>query len=128
MSTRELPDNLTDSLATIIDGQAAHAALWHFDRQPGVWEPGGFTIALVEVITRADPENRARLALGFPELVAAVLLAQGRTDGIERLRKIARIGEPPGHSEACTHALRATGRYAPDCDRCDAVVRWLFTR
>ena len=53
----------------------------------GIYEPGhpsaddeGF---------RADPVNQTRLALGFPGLVSAVLLAQGRADGIARLWLIA---------------------------------------
>jgi hypothetical protein len=32
---------------------------------------GSFYAALFECVCRADPENRERLALGFPEFVAA---------------------------------------------------------
>lgn len=51
---------------------AAHV-LWHF--QPGVapaLKPGSFTRSLIDTIARADPTNKARLALGFPEYVFAV--------------------------------------------------------
>ena len=34
-------------------------------------KPGGFRMSLIETITKADPENKARLRLGFPGLVAA---------------------------------------------------------
>lgn len=65
---------------------AAHV-LHHFGEPAGI-AAGSFTRQLITTITKADPFNRARLALGFPGYVAAVDLAQNRTDGITELRTI----------------------------------------
>ena len=66
--------------------EAAHV-LAHYGE--GGIAAGGFTMALIAVIVRADPGNRARLALGFPGYVAAVQVADGDLSGIARLREIA---------------------------------------
>ena len=66
--------------------EAAHV-LAHYGE--GGIAAGGFTMALIAVIVRADPGNRARLALGFPGYVAAVQVADGDLAGIARLREIA---------------------------------------
>lgn len=87
VTTWQLSDAQAQLFAALVTAGDAHAVLWHFGS--GGYEPGDFTKALVEVIVRADPANRACLALGFPGLVSAVQLAQGRLDGIARLQAIA---------------------------------------
>jgi hypothetical protein len=73
-------------MITITPAIAAHI-LHHFDA--GGIRAGSFTVRLVDLITHADPTNRARLALGFPGYVAAVDLAQNDLDGMTELRRIA---------------------------------------
>ncbi len=75
------------SSPTIPADVAAHV-LFHFGRDGG-YQAGGFTESLVTAIDRADPTNQARLALGFPEYVAAVTTIQNDRAGIERLQDIA---------------------------------------
>lgn len=64
--------------------------LWHFgDSVYGV-EPGMFRQRLMLTVSSADKENRALLAKGFPEIVAAMNLAQWTEGGFEDLRSIAK--------------------------------------
>jgi len=74
-------------MTTITPAMAAHV-LHHFGG--GGVRAGSFTVRLIELITHADPTNRARLALGFPGYVAAVDIAQNTLGGTEHLRFIAR--------------------------------------
>ena len=53
-----------------------------------------FKLHLITAITCAGPEDRARLALGFPSLVAAIK-SQTSNPGIEYLEGIARSYERP---------------------------------
>lgn len=82
-------------MASIFDVQEptpeeARNVLWFFgDRELG-WEPGGFTEGLISAACRADSGNRARLALGFPGLIAGVVIAKDHEDGLDVLRRIAR--------------------------------------
>lgn len=72
----------------VVSLDAARAVLWFFgDRNLGQ-EPGGFFSTLIHAITRADLENRGRLALGFPEIVAAVAAVKDEPWGLEWLRSI----------------------------------------
>jgi len=73
-------------MATITPVIAAHV-LHHFDG--GGIRAGSFTVRLVELITHADPINRALLGVGFPGYVAAVNLAQHSLGGMTELRRIA---------------------------------------
>ncbi|MCX4596170.1 hypothetical protein OG819_42915 [Streptomyces sp. NBC_01549] len=73
---------------TIPPDIAAHV-LFHYGREGG-YQAGGFTESLVTAIDRADPPNRDRLALGFPEYVAAVVAIQYDPNGVERLQAIVR--------------------------------------
>lgn len=68
---------------------AAHV-LWHFSK--GGFEPGSFTVTLMELIARADQPNRFRLALGFPAYVAAVEAAMYTNEGISDLQAIFAAG------------------------------------
>lgn len=79
-----------DTTTTQISSETANHVLAHFGR--GGYEAGTFTQHLLSAISAADPANQARLALGFPELVAAVQLAQYEFDGIDRLQQIAQAG------------------------------------
>ena len=54
----------------------AEYVLWHWGLPGGV-PPGGFMEALLNAWGRADNENWARLAKGFPELAAAFELGMG---------------------------------------------------
>lgn len=58
-------------------------------------QAGSFTQALIVAAQLADPENVARLAMGFPGYISAVRLAQNDFGGIAILKAIA-AGEIPG--------------------------------
>lgn len=65
---------------------------WYVLRQFGElnWpRPGSFYESLVDTATRADPSNRARLALAYPELMRLIHLAQDEPDGMIELRLMA---------------------------------------
>jgi len=104
-------------MSTEITPRNAANVLWTFGE--GGYPGNGFTIYLLRCIEQADSVNLARLALGFPGLVAAWRLAHD-TNGIERLRSLAdredghdeTFGEPPAHVEAwerVEYATRWTG-------------------
>ncbi|MEU8199540.1 hypothetical protein AB0C10_37725 [Microbispora amethystogenes] len=71
-----------------ISDEVASHVLAHFGH--GGYLAGSFTRALMHAIASADPSNQHKLALGFPEYVAAVRRAQNERDGIATLQKIAR--------------------------------------
>jgi hypothetical protein len=50
-----------------------------------VVEPGSFRRCLIDAAARADTENRLRLSLGFPELIATVNAIEYVPDGSDRL-------------------------------------------
>lgn len=52
-------------------------------------EPGGFFTDLIRTACHADPENTAKLALGFPALITAVDIYKNKPDGVETLRRLA---------------------------------------
>lgn len=66
--------------------QAAHVL---FAYNAGGYRAGSFTEALIDVMSRADPENLGRLALSFPGYATAVHLAKNDLDGIAKLRETA---------------------------------------
>lgn len=72
---------------TTISVETARDVLGYFGCKGG-WNAGSFTTNLMTAIGSADPENRAKLALGFPELVTALIMAQNTTDGISKLQKL----------------------------------------
>lgn len=98
MSAFELSDRAADDAAGHVQPEHANAVLFHYGPTTGLMEPGSFVQALITAIARADPYNRARLGLGFPGYVAAVRLAEGRMDGMERLHAI--CGRPAGQAPA----------------------------
>jgi hypothetical protein len=51
--------------------------------------PGGFTRDLILLACHADPENKAKLALGFPAIITAVDIYKNKHDGVEVLRRLA---------------------------------------
>jgi len=61
----------------------------------GDFEGGDFKRNLITAIICAGPEDRARLALGFPSLVAAIRSQTFNPAGIEYLEGIARSYERP---------------------------------
>lgn len=65
--------------------EAARHVLAFFG-QPGGYQAGGFITALLEAIMKADQTNRAKLALGFPKYVEAVMLAVDYPGGIALLQ------------------------------------------
>jgi hypothetical protein len=69
-----------------IPRRIADHVLAHFGH--GGYQAGSFTRNLILTIASADPGNQRKLALGFPEYVAAVQLAQLDDDGITRLQAI----------------------------------------
>lgn len=74
------------------DSISAHqaAVVCHQYDLPGGYEGSGFTGGLVAVMARADADNLARLAQGYPGYAAAVRLAQSGADGEELLSAVAR--------------------------------------
>lgn len=74
----------------IVNEGVARDVLGHFGEKGG-WHAGGFTEALLALISKADMHNKRRLAEGFPEHVTAMILAQETPNGIERLQKIAGV-------------------------------------
>jgi hypothetical protein len=70
----------------------ANDVLWHFARSSAEREPGSFRQALVELVAKADPVNRTRLAQAFPGVVYAVELIQGADEGVHLLR--AKVADP----------------------------------
>lgn len=69
-----------------ISKEVAAQVLYFFGQ--GGYEAGSFTSKLLSAISNADSTNRLRLALGFPELVSAVNMAQYDSDGIDNLKAI----------------------------------------
>lgn len=78
---------LTMAFDVDITAEVAAHVLCHYGA--GGYRAGSFTMALIEVIARADPQNRALLALGHPAYVAAVNLIDRTTDGVAKLSEIA---------------------------------------
>lgn len=72
----------------VITEETAMHVLWHYGREGGI-QAGSFTQNLITTIDMADPANRDKLALGFPELVAAVTAIQYDRDGVQHLQQIA---------------------------------------
>lgn len=80
-----MTDNIDRPVITL---EVAQQVLWHFgDTNLGV-EPGGFWAAQLVAMTRADLQHRARLALAFPEHVAAVEAVKNQPWGLDWLRGI----------------------------------------
>lgn len=61
--------------------------------QDGGWKPGGFTGLMLRAYQKADPGNKARIRLGFPDLADAMDLAMNDLSGIEQLQT--RLGVRP---------------------------------
>lgn len=74
-------------MSTEISTETANHVLWHFGR--GGYRPGDFTVHLMLAWNHADPTNQKRLAASFPELCAALNLANYTEDGVMQLRAIA---------------------------------------
>jgi hypothetical protein len=66
-----------------------------YQNHDGDRECGDFKRHLITAIICAGPEDRARLALGFPSLVAAIGSLTSNPAGIEYLEGIARSYERP---------------------------------
>jgi hypothetical protein len=66
-----------------------------YHNQHGDFECGDFKRHLITAITCAGPEDRARLAMGFPSLVAAIESQTSNPASIEYLEGIARSYERP---------------------------------
>lgn len=90
---------------TIPPDVAAHV-LFHYGREGG-YQAGSFTTALLSAMGTADPANLDRLALGFPEYVAAVTAMQYDPDGVARLQAIVRgeTGADEPSTPQCPEAL-----------------------
>lgn len=65
------------------------AVVLYYHREPGGYAPGGFEAKLIDAIAHADRHNRARLAIAYPGLCAAMTLAQDAPYGIDQLAAIA---------------------------------------
>ena len=70
----------------VVPLEVAQHVLWHFgDSNLGV-QPGNFTTRLMLTISVADPANRERLRLAFPEYVHAFVSVSSKDWGLEWLR------------------------------------------
>jgi hypothetical protein len=96
---------------TIPADTAAHV-LFHYGLDGG-YQAGSFTTFLLATIAAADPTNLDRLALGFPDYVAAVTAIQYDPDGTQRLQDIA--------AGRCTRCKNDDGPNTPSglCEACD---------
>ncbi|CAL9663868.1 hypothetical protein SUDANB1_07112 [Streptomyces sp. enrichment culture] len=74
---------------TAIPTDVAAHVLFHYGHEGG-YQAGSFTTNLIVAIDSADPSNKARLGLGFPEYVAAVNAMQYSHNGVEYLQSIVR--------------------------------------
>jgi hypothetical protein len=100
-----LENTLSTNSPTIPPDVAAHV-LFHYGREGG-YQAGSFTTALLAAMGTADPSNLDRLALGFPEYVAAVTAIQYDPDGVAHLQAIVQ-GEAVSKESAapqCPEAL-----------------------
>ena len=70
-------------------------AVLGYHNHDGDCECGDFKPNLITAIICAGPEDRARLALGFPSLVAAIQSQTSNPSGIEYLQGIARSYQRP---------------------------------
>lgn len=96
-----------------ITPKVAAQVLYHFDGpRPPALRPGSFITSLIDTIAHADPNNQRRLALGFPDYVVAVQLAQDTADGVATLRRLAGGGQTT--IEALKEPLSIT---CPNCGR-----------
>lgn len=57
----------------------------HYYGVPGYYPPGGFTALILQAYQKADPGNKWRLRLGFPEIAEAMDLVDHDEDGINKL-------------------------------------------
>ncbi|RCG18222.1 hypothetical protein DQ384_39190 [Sphaerisporangium album] len=83
-----------------VDQQTARHVLWYLNRMdrrvPTGLEPGAFTQRLMDLIHTAHPTSRAKLALGFPEYVAAYHLSDiDFTAGVKILTHISGLHPEP---------------------------------
>jgi hypothetical protein len=65
---------------------AARMVLGYFGAEGG-YEPGGFTSLILRAYQKADPGNRARLRLGFPELADMMDACMNTESGVADLQK-----------------------------------------
>jgi hypothetical protein len=101
---------MSHSSPTIPADVAAHV-LFHYGHDGG-YQAGSFTTHLITTIDAADPGNTDRVAVGFPEYVAAVTAIQYDPQGVERLKDIA--------AGRCTRCKNDDGPNTPDglCEEC----------
>ncbi|MFI2349751.1 hypothetical protein ACH492_22390 [Streptomyces sp. NPDC019443] len=70
-----------------IPAETANHVLFHFGY--GGYQAGSCIESLITTIDRADEDNRDKLALGFPEYVAAVVAIKYDPNGVANLQRIA---------------------------------------
>lgn len=70
-----------------IPAETANHVLFHFGH--GGYQAGSFTQFLIQAIDHADVINQDKLALGFPDYVAAVVAVQYDPNGVANLQRIA---------------------------------------
>lgn len=89
----------------VIPPETANHVLFYFGY--GGYQAGSFTQPLIQAIAAADNVNQDKLALGFPDYVAAVHAYQYDPNGIAHLQHIARGEAATEESPApqCPEAL-----------------------
>jgi hypothetical protein len=63
------------------------AILWYFGGQGLGRQPGDFVHRIIRAIAVADQMNRDKLAVVFPDRVAAYIEVAHTTDGLEAVRR-----------------------------------------
>lgn len=77
--------------------------LGHFGAEGG-YKAGSFTTKLMEAYQNADPGNRYRVSLGFPDLARAMDTVMNEADGIKILQdslKAETLGKPSWNQPLC---------------------------
>jgi len=73
---------------SVITPTIARHVLHYFGEIDG-WTPGSFSQKLMELIIRADTENKSKLKDSFPGYVEAIRISQEEMDGTAELKEIA---------------------------------------
>jgi hypothetical protein len=79
---------MTTPETTAISPEVAAHVLWCYDTYGG-YRPDKFVESLIGLIGAADPVTRRKLALGFPQYVAACTEIETPGGGVETLQALA---------------------------------------
>ncbi|QCG77048.1 hypothetical protein SEA_EWALD_39 [Gordonia phage Ewald] len=81
-----------DELSYAIDRECAAQVLYEFTDGREGHRAGSFRLSLFVTMSKADPENMARLTMAFPAAALAFSVGQYVPNGLDALRKAANRG------------------------------------